>query len=471
MIRGCTGRLAGFALAALAAVLPVSASVAEEIPVHGAHAEPAPRAVSLDEALATARTSSPDVAVAEQRIVAARAAITESRAGLLPSLGVGQSYVASNNPVQAFMMTLNQRAFDFQNADFNHPGTVDNFNTQILGRWRIYDGGRDIADLGAAKLAAEAAEARLAAVRDMLVFEVTRAYYETLKARRFVTTADAVVADRESSLALAENLRDEGAALETDALDAEVALAAARADRIQAASALAIAEAIFTSLVGAGERLTAAEPAGGLHEQPDELPHALDYRRRPELIAARKRVEEAEKRVRAAQAGWLPRLSAFGGYYLDSGDFDDFVDSWAAGASIELDLFDGLRTKGAVERARAEYSTAQAELHRTELQMELDWRRALQGVQESTARLSATAKAERQAERSLAITRERYRGGLALFSRVLSAETALADARQRRTSAVLDYRVALAALERAGGGSLAAPQGAPAATTTQEETR
>jgi outer membrane protein TolC len=235
-----------------------------------------------------------------------------------------------------------------------------------------------------------------------------------------------------------------------------------------------VAEAILTNVVGANgdERLTAAESvdeAADVATQ-DDLAE-LDYRRRPELVAAHKQVEEAEKRLRAARAGWLPRLSAFGGYNLDSGDFDDFADSWAAGASVELDLFEGGRTQGAIARAQAELSSAEAELRRTELRMELDWQRARHAVDESAARMLATAKAARQAERSLQITRERYREGLALFSRVLNSETALADARQRRAAAVYDYHIARAALERAGGRDAdAAPAGggvapSPAAPT------
>jgi outer membrane protein TolC len=439
---------------------------------------PAARAIELEEAVAMALANSPDVAAANHRIAAARAAILEARSGFLPAVSVSQSYTASNNPVRAFMMTLNQRAFDFADTDFNHPGTVDNFATRLIGRWRLYDGGRDAAGHDAAELAAEAAEANLAAVRNTLVFEVTRAYYETLKARRFVATAEAAVADRENNLALAESLRDEGAALETDALDADVALAAARADLISARSARAVAEAILTSVVGArgNERLTAAEVAGEAVDLATEGDlTGLDYRQRPELVSADKLVEAAEKRLRAARAGWLPRLSAFGGYNLDSGDFDDFADSWAAGASVELDLFEGGRTQGAIARAQAELSAAEAERRRIELRMELDWRRSRQAVEESAARVRATAKAAHQAERSLRITRERYREGLALFARVLSSETALADARQRRSAAVYDYHIARAALERAGGRDAGtAPAGAdltpsPAAPTEGTE--
>jgi len=44
--------------------------------------------------------------------------------------------------VQAFMMTLNQRAFSF-GSDFNHPGTTDNLNAKVLASYSLYNGGRD----------------------------------------------------------------------------------------------------------------------------------------------------------------------------------------------------------------------------------------------------------------------------------------------------------------------------------------
>ena len=46
-------------------------------------------------------------------LLAARAAMSQADAAFYPRLSVGESYVASDNPVQAFMMTLNQRQFSF----------------------------------------------------------------------------------------------------------------------------------------------------------------------------------------------------------------------------------------------------------------------------------------------------------------------------------------------------------------------
>lgn len=412
-----------------------------------------PRPVSLEEALHIALEKSPDLEAAASRIAAARGAIVQAQSAFFPTLTIQESYAASNDPVQAFMMTLKQRAFDIAAADFNHPGTVDNLGTRVIGRWPLYNGGRNLAAREAARIRAAAAEDELAAARNTLVFEVTRAYFETIKARRFVVSAEAQVSDLQTSRALAANRHEEGAALETDVLDADVRLSLAREELVRAQNALAVAGAVLSTVVGAGDpdALTAAEPPGNIDALPQTAPAPPASHERPELTAARKAVAQADEEVRIARGGRLPRINAFAGYDVDSGDLEDFAGSWSAGVDVELDLFDGARTTGAVATAMAARDAARAELRRVELDIALELRRAELGIDETRARITTTASAIQQAQRSLVTTRERYRQGLALFAQVLDAETLLTAARQRRDAALLDHRVALAALDKARG--------------------
>ena len=144
----------------------------------------APRPCSR-EAVRLALERNPDLASAQQRLAAARAALRQADAAFYPHVRVSESYAASDNPVQAFMMTLNQRAFNF-NADFNHPDNTDNLNTKLLATYPLYNGGSDLAARQAARLGAEARANSTDAVRNELVFEVTRSFYTIGKARRFV---------------------------------------------------------------------------------------------------------------------------------------------------------------------------------------------------------------------------------------------------------------------------------------------
>ena len=143
--------------------------------------------MTLDEAVQLALGKNPDLASAQQRVKAARAALQQADAAFWPQIRVSESYAASDNPVQAFMMTLNQRAFNF-GANFNHPDTTDNLNTKVLATYSLYNGGSDFAARQAARLGAEARESSLDAVRNDLVFEVARSFYTIGKARQFVRT-------------------------------------------------------------------------------------------------------------------------------------------------------------------------------------------------------------------------------------------------------------------------------------------
>ena len=127
-----------------------------------------PRQLSLPEAIQLALQSNPDLATAQQRVYAARAGLQQTESALWPQLRVSENYAGSDNPVQAFMMTLNQRSLNMKTANFNHPATTDNFNTKLLAQWSLYDGGQTRATRQAAKLNTEAAGQTLTAARNDL---------------------------------------------------------------------------------------------------------------------------------------------------------------------------------------------------------------------------------------------------------------------------------------------------------------
>ncbi len=411
------------------------------------------RPLTLPEAIQIALQKNPDLATAQHRVQAARAALQQTEAAFWPQLKLAGSYSASDNPAQVFMMTLSQRAFDIASANFNHPDTTDNLNGRIVAMYSLYNGGSDRANRQAAQLGAEAKEAARDAVRNALIYEVIRAFHTVGKARQFVRAAAAAVASMEANVQLARDRHEAGHALKTDLLDAEVRLAAARENLVQARNALAISETIFRHTLGVGEteNVTAADTVENRRPAATDTDTAAA---RPELLAARKAVAAAARKVRAAQGGYWPKVSAFARYDFDSGDARNYEGSWLAGVNVEVDVFDGFLTRGKVAEARADLAAARAELRKTELAIQLEVQQARLNLDEAAARLDTTVKAVAQAEESLQLIKERYRNGLALFTQVLDAEAALTAARQRRAAAETDALIAGAALEKALGKKL-----------------
>ncbi|HPT17644.1 MAG TPA: TolC family protein, partial [Kiritimatiellia bacterium] len=70
---------------------------------------PAARAVTLDQAIQAALDHSPTLEAAASRIDSAQAMLRQAKSYYYPSIGASANYARSDNPPQAFMMTLNQR--------------------------------------------------------------------------------------------------------------------------------------------------------------------------------------------------------------------------------------------------------------------------------------------------------------------------------------------------------------------------
>ena len=423
--------------------------------VSGASAEDAPRPLRLAEAIRLALKNNPDLATAQQHVNAARAGIQQTEAALWPQVRLSGSYAASDNPVQAFMMTLNQRAFSFT-GNFNHPDPTDNLNSKVLAQWSLYDGGQSLASRQAAKLNTEATRQTFAAARNDLVFEVTRAFHTIGKAREFVSAAAAAVGSIEANVTVASNRFAAGNVLKTDLLDSQVRLAESQENLIRARNAVALSEVVFRTVIGVGEKdnVTAAETVGCVTSRGEETPAASGdaaYNPRPELTAAHQTVTAAERQVRAVQAGYIPRLNAFASYDLDSGNGTRYTDSWLAGVSVDVNIFDGFLTRGKVAEARANLESARQQERKVALGVTLETRQAQLNLEETQARLDTTGKSVEQAEESVQITKDRYANGLALLTQLLDAENALTAARQRRAAVGTDLLIARAALDHALG--------------------
>jgi len=411
--------------------------------------------IRLSEAIEIALKQSPDLATAQENVKVARAAVRQSEALFYPQLRLSETYTASDNPTQSFMMTLNQRSLNLAEANFNRPGDADNFNTKFLSTYSLYSGGKNRASRQATLFQLDVKQEMFKAAQSDLIFEVTRAFLDILKAREFVRVEEEAVTHMKTNYEVAENRFAQGAALKTDVLDAKVKLSEAEENLVRARNSLSVAESIFCNVLGlSGEESITAEDSPEIMDKilSDETGSLVESpMNRPEIIAAEIMVLSAEKRLRAIEAEHAPRINALASYDLDSGDVSRFEDSWFAGLGVELDLFDGYLTQGRILEARANLEIAENQLRKTRLSVRLEVKQAQLNLEASKARLQTTSQAVLLAEESVKITRDRYASGLVLMTQLLDSEAAFTAARQRHITAASDYQLAVAALKKALG--------------------
>jgi outer membrane protein len=425
---------------------------------------------TLDQALATALQNSPDARIARQRVAAAEAAIEQAHAAWYPQLSLEGRYLETNSPMMAFGSILNQRAFNF-GLDFNHPGRIDDLNATGTVAYNLYSGGRASAGLAAARGGARAADQDFRAAQQQLGAAVVKAWLDLHKARAAVGAVEAGVQAYAAAVSAAQARFDAGQMLKADLLSLEVQLAQTQENLAAARHGAALAERAFLFTLGleaAGQTVefTADDPALARLALPD----SGDFAQRPELRGLQERVRAAEAMVRAARGARQPTVNAFAGYQYDRGwRLNREADSWMAGVSVNLSVFDGGQTSGRIHQAMAERDQVREMLRKATLGIGLEVEQARLAHDEAVARMAVTARSVAQAEESAALSRARFDQGALLTADLIGVEGRLIEARMRRAFATADERIALAELRRALGLPLFAstpssPAPPPAAT-------
>ncbi len=400
------------------------------------------------EAVRFALKNNPDPRIALERIAAAKAMTAGAKSRFYPELSLGSEYSQTDNPMYSFGNILNQGEFN-NSIDFNNPGRTDNLDIKIQARYRLYNGGRDLAAVDAARAGERSSIANLKAVRHQLGFEVVRLFLLISEQTETLTAREAALAAIRASAAVARARFDEGSLLKADLLSLEAQEAASSEDLIKARHDLELSKHGFLNLLGLKEGTVVIDTRDGISQTP---PATFDSSHRPELLALDDMIRATELQVRIAEGGRYPTMDGFASYQVDRGTvLAGKGDSWMAGIRVNFTLFNGNRTAADIAGARSKLAELQETKVKTELALNLELQQALLEYKQTQERLSVTKKMEAVAEESARLNRIRFQQGVVLSSELIDAEKRLTDARVRYSTARMMNQTAIANLRRTVG--------------------
>lgn len=379
--------------------------------------------------------------------------IEQARAAWLPQVTVSGRYTQTDSPMMGFGSILNQRAFDF-GLDFNDPGRIDNLSLTGTVGYNLYAGGRPTAGRQAAEAGARAATEDLRAAHNRLATEAIKALLNLRKAREAVTAIEAGVRAYDAALANARLRFEAGQVLKADLLSLEVKHAETREQLTTARHGAALVERAFLFVLGRAPQPGETVELAGADPSLEALaaPGSTAVSARPELAGLRERLIAAEKMVAVARGSNRPTVNAFASYQHDRGwKLDRHGNSWLAGVSVDVNVFDGGQTSGKVRQARAELAQVEELLRKVELELALEAEQARLAHAAARERLDVSAQTVAQAEESASLSRARFETGALLAADLIGVESRLLETRLRRTLAEADERIALAELHRALG--------------------
>jgi len=421
------------------------------------------RPLSLADCLNLALELNAAVLKSKKDLQAAHGVVIQTRAIVIPKLRVTGDYAISDPAAVEKLEFTPPPGLGLGNL-----GGIDPSNQRWAGNIRlvqsIYEGGRLSSAWRTAKLTKEQAMLQHQAVVADTALDVRVAYYDVLLAAQQITVSEASLELLGKELDDTNRRYLAGTVPRFNVLRAEVEQANARPRLIRAKNAHRIAKNSLAHLLGYHVPKEVWEDlpltlTGTLETEKAEieLPAAIAQalEKRPELGALRKAEELRREGIVTAKAGYRPSLQAFGGYGSHSSSFfSDLsrdISGWQAGVQLSWDLFDGGLTRGKVSQARALHEKAQVEIDDAKRRIELEVRTAYSNLLEAWEVLESQKKVQEQAQEALRLARVRAEAGTGTQLDVLSAQTALTEARTTQIQAQRDYAVARARLERAMG--------------------
>ena len=400
-----------------------------------------PRLNALEEQVAI---SNQNVLAAAAQFQAAKASVRVARAGEFPTVTAAPSATGSGTGGSG------------AKGLYTLPIELVAYQVDIWGAIR-----RGVA---ANSAVAQASAAQLENARLLYQAELASDYFQIQGLDASLQVLDTTVKSYEQYVQLTQDRFDGGVASKGDVALAQTQLETARAQLVD----LGVQRAQFEHAIAV---LTGKPPSDlSIPAIPNQAPPPVStigipsalLERRPDVAAAERQVAFANEQIGIATAALYPSLTISAAAGLQSSVVGDLFTwpsrFWSVGPQLAQTLFDTGRRRAQIRVTQATYDATAADYRQTVLT-------ALQQVEDSLAQLrilaeeaQITDRAVAAAQQSLEISTIQYRGGLANYLQVITAQTSALQNQRTAVDLLTRRMVASVSLIQALGGGWDASQ-------------
>lgn len=419
----------------------------------------------LDELVATALADNPDMALADARVQAALAAAGAADAAREPTLNANASISGLRAPPMLPPLAT------------GHLGWI---------RYGYLDFKWDLDLWGGKRAAWEAAvgEARAAAVdaqgaRLELSTDVVQAYFDLAGAYAQRDLAGAELQRAEDFLKLTQRLVANGIANKLSLAQLESETASDRVHLKAAENAVRTSGLVLAALLGKGPDYALGIrrptlPALPTLVLPSDIPADL-LGRRPDVVAARWRVEAASRGIQAAKTQFLPNISigSLAGLIAPT-SMNLFAlpnRFYTISPALSLPLFEGGALRANLSGKDATRDLAVAQYNHTLVQAINQVAAQVDDLRSLTSQVNDAETAQQSAAQAYRLSMLRFRAGIGSFLEALSVREELITAEQQLAGLQLQRSNAWAALNEQLGGGFQPATDAPALTSNASTPR
>lgn len=400
----------------------------------------------LDSLIALASDRNYNIAMAIDRIVAARANLRIERSGLFPSFGLNAGWTQQETSGNTSSL----------------PQSTDHyFNAAVSMSWEADIFGSVRKRVKAQKENFAASKDEYAGVMISMAAEVASAYINLRELQQELQVAKKNCTSQERVLKITEVRYNTGLVAKLDVAQAKSVLYSTKASIPQIEAG--INQYITTLAVLLGmypqEIRPVLEPVGTLPDymEPIGVGMPVDLLlRRPDVRSAERSVNAQAALLGASKADWLPKVFLKGSFGYASRDLKDMVKSksiaYEIAPSLSWTIFNGGQLVNAARLAKAQLDESINQFNQTVLSAVQETDNAMNAYRNSIKQIVALREVRNQGEETLKLSLELYKQGLSPFQNVLDAQRSLLTYENQLVQAQGSSLLQLITLYKALGG-------------------
>jgi outer membrane protein TolC len=399
--------------------------------------------LSLADIVNIALRNSKQTRQAWAQALAAAAAYGSERGSYYPQITASASETWQKNPAFGGRIATGERAYQAGGS----------------ASWLLFNFGGRRAQVEATREALFAADWTHNAAIQNVILEVEQAYYNYFAAKALLAAQQATVDEADTNLSAAEERNSAGVATIADVLQARTAMSQATLALETLQGRIQTTRGILATAMGLPANTTfdvelpiGAPPVAEMTRSVEDYLHA-GLKERPDLAAARAQSLQADARVRGVRAAGYPSISATGSlgrFYLT--DLKNGSETYDVSIGVSLPLFTGFSHRYDVKQALAEADAARAAAENLADLVTLQVWTSYYNLQTANQMVRTSDDLITSASQNHEVAVGRYKAGVGSILDLLTAQSALENARAQQIQARADWWFAVAQLAHDTGG-------------------
>lgn len=394
------------------------------------------KSLGLSDVVMAALCNNPQTKIAWQTSLYQAAQVGVSRSAYLPTLSATGSVLKSES---------------------SETKTGNQENIGVTLSYLLYDFGKRDATYENARALLDVALFSENGTIQSVFLSAIQAYYTLFGSNASLEASREAERSALESLNAAKTRYNVGAATPADTLQAQTAYSQAMLNRIQAEGSVKSAQGELASVLGMIPDTTIqlqnpllAIPSDTFEKNIRALMEEAQ-RLRPDLMAASAKIKAAEANVKAAKADHMPSFSLSATSGQTDTVFNTSQRTSSIGLYVSIPIFTGFNTKYKVQAAQQQLKINEAEYEKLSQDASLEVYKTYQTLVSETQATRTSSDLVASAQASYDLSFGRYKAGVGTILDLLTAQSALASAKQQHIQSLYNWYITKASLAKAMG--------------------